>query len=229
MNHKILIVEDEIDIQDLLRFNLEKAGYEVYAVDSGEEALKEIKTIQPDMVLLDLMLPGISGLEVCRTVCSDDEYGQPAVIIVSARGEEYEIVTGLEMGAEDYIVKPFSLRVLQARVRRILQRNGGTTRPTSDPQVLENEKIRMDINRHEVTVAGDRVDLTSSEFSLLKVLMNRPGWVYTRNQIVCAVHGDDYPVTNRSVDVMVLGLRRKLGDSGKLIQTVRGVGYRFAE
>lgn len=226
MGQKILIVEDEADIQELLRFNLMKAGFELSCVDSGEEAIPEMRNYQPDLVLLDLMLPGISGLEVCRLVRNDPHLSQTPIIIVSARGEEHDIVTGLDMGAEDYIVKPFSLKILQARVRRLLNRHAPSK---ENDRMLTHLGLEMDLNRHEVRSEGKKLDLTSSEFSLLKVLMERPGWVFTRNQIVRAVHGDDYPVTNRSVDVMVLGLRRKLGEAGSFIETVRGVGYRFAE
>jgi len=226
LGQKILIVEDETDIQELLRFNLMKAGFEISCVDSGEEAIPEMRNYQPDLVLLDLMLPGISGLEVCRQVRNDPHLAQTPIIIVSARGEEHDIVTGLDMGAEDYIVKPFSLKILQARVRRLLNRHAPEK---ENDRMLVHLGLEMDLNRHEVRSSGKKLDLTSSEFSLLKVLMERPGWVFTRNQIVRAVHGDDYPVTNRSVDVMVLGLRRKLGDAGSFIETVRGVGYRFSE
>jgi len=226
LGQKILIVEDETDIQELLRFNLMKAGFEISCVDSGEEAIPEMRNYQPDLVLLDLMLPGISGLEVCRQVRNDPHLAQIPIIIVSARGEEHDIVTGLDMGAEDYIVKPFSLKILQARVRRLLNRHAPEK---ENDRMLVHLGLEMDLNRHEVRSSGKKLDLTSSEFSLLKVLMERPGWVFTRNQIVRAVHGDDYPVTNRSVDVMVLGLRRKLGDAGSFIETVRGVGYRFSE
>jgi two-component system phosphate regulon response regulator PhoB len=149
--------------------------------------------------------------------------------MVTARGSEQDIIAGLEMGADDYIVKPFSLPVLIARVRRALSRLRRDALVLEPAQTVETQGIQIDERRHEVSVDGARVDLTSSEFSLLNFLANHPGWVYTRSQIVKAVHGENYPVTDRSVDVMVLSLRRKLGPRGKAVETVRGVGYRFAE
>ncbi len=228
-NQKILVIEDEDDIRDLLRVNLIREGYQVFCASSGEEGLREARTLVPDLVLLDLMLPGMNGLEVCRLLKGMENCAFP-VIMVTARGDERDIVLGLEMGADDYVVKPFSVPVLMARVRRALSRNrkSAITVPSGELPV-DYRGIQIDARRHEVRIGGLRKDLTSSEFALLLFLVSHPGWVYTRSQIVKAVHGDDYPVTERSVDVMVLSLRRKLGDAGLMIETVRGVGYRFAE
>jgi len=224
----IFVVEDEADIRELLTHNLKKEGYVVRAFENGEDALTALQQESPQLVLLDLMLPGMSGLDVCRHIKALPHAVFP-VIMATARGSEEDIVTGLEMGADDYIVKPFSLPVLMARVKRALSRERRTANPQVLPQVAAEQGIRIDERRHEVAIDGVSLDLTSSEFSLLHFLAGHPGWVYTRSQIVKAVHGDNYPVTDRSVDVMVLSLRRKMGTHGKSIETVRGVGYRFAE
>jgi len=225
---QIIVVEDEADIRELLEHHLRREGYSVRSFFSGEDALAGIRSQAPDLVLLDLMLPGINGLEVCRQLKTIERVEYP-VLMVTARGSEQDIIAGLEMGADDYIVKPFSLPVLIARVRRALSRLRRDAMSQEPAQTVETQGIQIDERRHEVSVDGVCVDLTSSEFSLLNFLATHPGWVYTRSQIVKAVHGENYPVTDRSVDVMVLSLRRKLGARGKAVETVRGVGYRFAE
>ena len=225
---KILVVDDEEDILDLVRYNLEKEGYRVTGIGTGEEALKSARQIGPDLMLLDLMLPGVDGLEVCKILKNDAETSQIPIIMLTAKGEESDIVTGLELGADDYISKPFSPKVLIARVRTVLRR----IRAEKDQQFsdkIEMNEFRIDPGKHLVTYNEKPVDLTYTEFRLLQLLANRPGWVYTRFQIVDALRGDDYPVTERSVDVQIVGLRKKLGSGGKYIQTVRGVGYRFKE
>jgi len=228
-NSVIMIVEDEVDIRELLIHNLKKEGYEIRAFDNGEDALKSIRHEAPHLVLLDLMLPGMNGLEVCRQIKAMPNMNFP-VLMATARGSEQDIVAGLELGADDYIVKPFSLPVLMARVKRALSRERRTAVAVEPSQnTVEVQGICIDERRHEVSINNHPIELTSSEFALLAFLVGHPGWVYTRSQIVKAVHGDNYPVTDRSVDVMVLSLRRKLGSSGLAIETVRGVGYRFAE
>jgi two-component system, OmpR family, alkaline phosphatase synthesis response regulator PhoP len=228
-NQRILVIEDDDDIRDLLRVNLTREGFQVFCAPNGEEGLRQARVLEPDLVLLDLMLPGMNGLDVCRTLKNLDNVAFP-VIMVTARGDEHDIVLGLEMGADDYVVKPFSVPVLMARVRRALSRKRPVLENAKgDDALIEYQGFQIDARRHEVRVEGVRLELTSSEFALLQFLVSHPGWVYTRSQIVKAVHGDDYPVTERSVDVMVLSLRRKLGEAGEVIETVRGVGYRFAE
>ncbi len=224
---QILVVDDEEDILELVRYNLSKEGYRVNLVTSGEEALKAARTGQPDVILLDLMLPGVDGLEVCRLLKQDPKTQHIPVIMLSAKGEEADIVTGLELGAADYITKPFSPRILLARLRAVLRRRAADTVPESAPLTIHDLVIHP--GRHEVLVQGRPVDLTVTEFRLLHMLARRPGWVFTRSQIVNGVHGDDYPVSDRSVDVQVVGLRKKLGVCGDYIETVRGVGYRFKE
>lgn len=220
----ILVVEDEEDIQELIRFNLMRAGYEVITVATGEAALTALKQASPRLVLLDLMLPGVDGLEVCRRIRGDDATRETPVIMVTAKGEESDLVTGLELGADDYIVKPFSPRVLTARIKAVLRRQ--TQRQGDAPEVIRVHGITIHPGRREVLVAGDPVELTFTEFNILLYLARRPGWVRTRRQIVDAVRGDDYHVTERSVDVQMVSLRKKLGEAGRNLQTVRGVGYR---
>jgi len=223
----ILVVDDEEDILELVRYNLIKEGYRVTTVASGEEALRSARAAQPDIVLLDLMLPGVDGLEVCRQLKRETKTQHVPIIMLSAKGEEADIVTGLEMGAADYITKPFSPRVLIARLRAVLRRRTAETVPESAPLTIH--EIIIHPGRHEVLVQDQPVDLTVTQFRLRHMLGRRPGWVFTRYQIASGVHGDDYPVSDRSVDVQVVGLRKKLGPCGEYIETVRGVGYRFKE
>lgn len=224
---KILIVEDEEDVLELVRYNLEKNGYLTDSAINGRKALEKIRSKTPDLILLDLMLPEVDGLEVCRSVKKDAKTADIPVIMLTAKGTEADIVAGLEMGADDYITKPFSPRVLMARVKAVLRRKEIPS--DSEKTTVRIHEIEIDSGRHKVTINGEPVKLTTTEFSLLRFLAARPGWVFTRYQIVDAVHGSDYPVTDRSVDVQVVGLRKKLGDAGKYIETVRGVGYRFQE
>jgi len=223
----ILVVEDEEDIRELLRHNLAKDGYTVSVAATGEEGLRRARAETPDAVLLDLMLPGVDGLEVCRALKRDKKTEKIPIVMVTAKGEEADIVAGLELGADDYITKPFSPKVLVARLRAVLRRRA---RPPAAPDsVLRVRTITIDPGRHEVKVGEKPVELTFTEFRLLQLLAGRPGWVFTRYQIVNAIRGDDYIVTDRAVDVQVVGLRRKLGRAGEYIETVRGIGYRFKE
>jgi two-component system alkaline phosphatase synthesis response regulator PhoP len=224
---KILAVDDEEDILELLRFNLTKEGFEVVCAISGEEALKSALSHRPDLILLDLLLPGMDGLEVARRLKKEDATKETPIIMVTAKGEEADIVAGLEVGAEDYITKPFSRKVLIARVRAVLRRKGAA--PEDDKEVLAVHDLLIHPGRREVLVKGKPVPLTFTEFGILNFLARRPGWVFTRSQIVDAVRGDEYFVTDRAVDVQIVGLRKKLGSAAKAVETVRGVGYRFKE
>lgn len=228
-SESILVVEDEEDIQELVRYNLAKEGYRVMTVVSGEEAMDAAGSKVPDLVLLDLMLPGIDGLEVCRRLKGESETHGIPVVILSAKGEESDIVAGLELGAEDYITKPFSPRVLIARIRAVLRRHAQSLKSDVEDEVIRANEVMIHPGRHEVMVDGELIDLTMTEFRILHFLARRRGWVFTRAQIVDAAHGDAYPVTERSVDVQIVGLRKKLGKAARYIQTVRGVGYRFME
>jgi two-component system, OmpR family, alkaline phosphatase synthesis response regulator PhoP len=223
----ILVVEDEDDIRELLRYNLAKEGYQVTGSASGEEALKAVKAARPDLLVLDLMLPGMDGLEVCRSLKQDPQTRTLPIVMLTAKGEEADIVAGLELGADDYVTKPFSLRVLLARLRAVLRRRSAAPLPETAPITLHELEIHP--GRHEVLVQGRPVEVTATEFRLLNLLVRRPGWVFTRSQIVNAIHGDDYAVTERAVDVQMVSLRKKLGPCGRYLETVRGIGYRFKE
>jgi DNA-binding response OmpR family regulator len=223
----ILVVDDEEDILELVRFNLEREGYAVHCVESGEAALRKLKEQSFDLLLLDLMLPGMDGLEVARQIKKDGGTQRLPVIMLTAKGEEADIVTGLELGADDYVTKPFSPRVLIARSRAVLRRHDQPEAPADD--LIQVYELSIHPGRRLVFADGAPIDLTYTEFQVLVLLARRPGWVFTRTQIVDAVRGDDYPVTDRSVDVQIVGLRKKLGDYGHYIETVRGVGYRFRE
>lgn len=222
----ILVVDDEEDILELVRYHLERERHRVSLASSGEEALEKIRSQPPHLVILDLMLPGIDGLETARIIKADTLTKDISIIMLTAKGEEVDVVTGLELGADDYVTKPFSPRVLVARVKTVLRRR---KTPVDEDSVIRIHNLVIHPGRREVLVDGRPAALTYSEFSILAYLARRPGWVFTRTQIVDAVRGDDYPVTDRSVDVQIVGLRRKLGHAGNLVETVRGVGYRFKE
>jgi two-component system phosphate regulon response regulator PhoB len=222
----ILIIEDEHDIAELLRYNLAREGYRAVVAGDGQAGLNAAAR-QPDLILLDLMLPRLDGLELCRMLKRNPQTSRIPVIMLTAKGEESDVIAGLELGADDYIAKPFSVKLVLARVRAVLRRR-------KEPAQLKNEILRIhdiEINpgRHEVLIKGKPLELTFSEFAILHLLAGRPGWVMTRGQIVDAVRGEDYAVTDRAVDVQIVGLRKKLGRRAEWIETVRGVGYRFKE
>jgi two-component system alkaline phosphatase synthesis response regulator PhoP len=223
---QILVVDDEEDILELLRYNLHKEGYQVICSANGEDAVARAKADVPNVIVLDLMLPGMDGLEVCKILKNNSKTANIPIIMLTAKGEEADIVTGLELGADDYITKPFSPKVVIARLRTALRRK--TTVP-DDKTVTKIHDITIDPNRREVAVKGKTVELTFTEFGILRLLAMRPGIVFTRYQIVDAVRGSDAPVTDRSVDVQIVSLRKKLGTAGKHIETVRGVGYKFKD
>jgi two-component system alkaline phosphatase synthesis response regulator PhoP len=227
VKQKILVVDDEEDILELLKFNLSREGYQVLCAVSGEQALGLVRSENPDLIVLDLMLPGIDGLEVTRRLKNDPNTKNLPIVMLTAKGEEADIVTGLELGADDYITKPFSPRILVARIRAVLRRK--KKEQPEETSVLRIHDLEIDPGRHEVLLNGKPIQLTFTEFGILNYMARRPGWVFTRLQIVDAVRGENYPVTDRSVDVQIVGLRRKLGPAGKYIETVRGVGYRFKE
>jgi len=226
---KILVIEDEEDILALVHFNLVRAGFRVECAMCGEEGFQKARDHQPDLIVLDLMLPGMDGLEVCRRLRkSPDTKGCP-IIMLTAKGEEADIVQGLEIGADDYLPKPFSPQVLLARVRAMLRRHARAESSHDLEEPIEIFDLFIHPGRNRVLAAGAPVDLTYTEFRILLLLAGRPGWVFSRSQIVDAIHGDGYAVTDRAVDVQIVGLRKKLGECGRYIETVRGVGYRFTE
>ena len=232
MKKSVLIVEDEEDIRELVSYHLLKEGYQVASVASGEEALAVVEGQRPDLVLLDVMLPGMDGMTVCQKLRSDPKTADVAVMMLTAKSEEGDIIRGLNLGASDYVTKPFSPKVLLARVRATLRRAAS---PAPEPveegqgEVIEIHDMVIHPGRHEVRVDDKPVILSSTEFRVLYFLASRPGWVFSRQQILDGVHGDNYAITDRAVDVQIVGLRKKLGEAGKYIETVRGVGYRFKE
>ena len=227
----VLVVDDERDILELVKYNLDKEGYQVTVVATGEDALVATRTKLPDIVILDLMLPGVDGLEVCRRLKADPKTRGIPIVMLTAKGEEADVVTGLELGAADYVTKPFSPRVLTARVRAVLRRGDAVEDAAATTRVKD---LTIHPGRHQVTVNDKPVELTATEFRIMVFLAKRPGWVFTRQQIVDAAQGDDVFVTDRfvtdrSVDVHIVSLRRKLGACGAYIETVRGVGYRLQD
>jgi len=223
---KILVVDDEEDILELVRYNLSKERYRVSSALSGEIALQKAREERPDLILLDLMLPGLDGLTVCRELKRDPLTSSTPIVMLTAKGEEADIVVGLELGADDYIVKPFSPRVLEARIKAVLRRR---EHDDAEDASINIHDLSIYPARHEVLLEGVPITLTTTEFRILHFLARRPGWVFSREKIINAVKGEDYAVTDRSVDVQIVGLRKKLGPAGECIQTVRGVGYKFKE
>lgn len=225
-NERVLIVDDEEDVLELMRYHLNKNGYKVETAASGEEALAVAREKLPDIIVLDLMLPGIDGFEVCRHLKSDLKTERIPIIMLTAKGEEADIVSGLELGADDYVTKPFSPKVLMARIRRILHRM--VSRDLERPPIKIHD-LTIDPARREVLNKGKPVNLSYTEFNILYILAKRPGLVFTRYQIIDAIHGNDYLVTDRAIDVQIVSLRKKLASCGNYIETVRGVGYRFKD
>lgn len=241
---RILIVDDEDAIRQLIKFNLERAHYETVCAATGGEALQKVRELQTmqgdcgiDLVVLDLMLPDMGGLDVCRALKSDEKTSHIPIIMVTARGEDDDIVKGLERGADDYVTKPFSPKVLVARIKSVLrrrERESTTAQSMEDgitkPLVVAGALV-IDIARHEAHIAGASLDLSATEFAILLFLARHAGQVFSRRQIIDAIKGDDYPVTERSVDVQVLSIRRKIAAAGsaEMIETIRGVGYRMKD
>jgi len=223
---RVLIIEDEEDILAMVHYNLSRAGFAVDSATTGEQGLERAREGRPDLILLDLMLPGIDGIEVCRRLKAKPATARIPILMLTAKGEEEDVVRGLETGADDYLTKPFSTKVLLARARAVLRRS---EKEPDESAALTAGDLTVHPGRNEVLVKGERVELTFTEFRVLMLLASRPGWVFTRYQIVNEVRGEDYAVTDRAVDVQIVGLRKKLGDCGGYIETVRGVGYRFKE
>lgn len=223
---KLLIVEDESDIRELISFNLEISGYEVIKARDGEEGLSMARKELPNLIILDLMLPGIDGLKVCSHLKKGPETRDIPIIMLTARSEDDDIITGLETGADDYVTKPFSPRILIARVKAALRRVQTDPSQKLSSRIVIHDLI-IDVDKHETLLNGQALNLSATEFYILRFLSENPGWVFSRNQIIDSVKGEDYPVTSRSVDVQILGIRKKLGDRGNLIETVRGIGYRM--
>ena len=221
----ILVVDDEADLLELVQYNLAAAGYDVTCVGSGEEAMAAVGSARPDLVVLDVLLPGMDGLDVCKTLKGDVQTSAIPIVMLTARGEEADIVTGLEVGADDYLTKPFSPRELLARIRAALRRR--RTDPVPDAEMIVRGGLVISPGEHDVRVYNQSICLTPTEFRVLQLLAQRPGWVFIRYQIVDWARGTDISVTERLVDVHIAALRRKLGRFRDMIETMRGIGYRF--
>ena len=225
---RIVVIEDEADILEVLQYNLTREGYRVATSRDGEEGLAAVRRENPDLVLLDLMLPGLDGVEICRRLKADPTTASIPVVMVTAKGEETDVVLGLELGADDYVAKPFSPRELMARVRAVLRR-GPLRQERQDGERIVREGLVIDAVSHRVSIDGEPISLTATEMRLLHFLAQHPGRVFTRDQLVSRVIGDRAVVVDRNIDVHVGAVRRKLGPYRKLIETLRGVGYRFRE
>ena len=223
MTKKVFIVEDEPDLRDTLQFNFENEGFTVKSFSNGESFLEAINDDKPNLVILDLMLPGISGLDVCRELRTKENHENIAVVMLTAKSEEIDRIVGFELGADDYVTKPFSVRELILRVKVLLKKRTNDI----DQNLLEFGPITMNLDAHDVSVEGKNILLTALEFKLLKHLLKRKGRVQTRDQLLGDVWGYSSEVTTRTVDTHIKRLREKLGKPGELIQTIRGVGYRF--
>jgi len=237
---KIFIIEDEFDIREFLTYNLTKEGYAVKAFENPLEALKEVKLSPPDLLLTDWLMPEMDGLDVCKTLKMNKETSNIPIIMITCKSEETDVVTALEIGADDYLIKPFRVKELFVRIKKYLKRtdtSGFAQTEFSQPTVssgVENHRIKInglliDQENHTVVLDGQKLNLTYSEFRLLELLASRPGKVFTRNQIIENGFGNDYYVTDRSVDVKIVGLRKKLGMHENMIETIRSVGYKLNE
>ena len=225
MSQKIYIVEDEPDIRETLKYNFSNEGFKVFTAPDGEEALSNIKKILPDVLILDLMLPGLSGLDVCKSIRADDDIRDMSIIMLTAKGEEIDRVIGFELGADDYVTKPFSVRELILRVKVLLKKQRESL---VENKLVTFGPIRIDLDAHELKINDKEIVLTALEFKLLQHLVKRKGRVQTREQLLGDVWGYSAEVTTRTVDTHIKRLREKLGNTSEYIQTIRGVGYRFS-
>ncbi len=226
MTTRILVCDDEPDILDLVRLSLSEAGFAVETASSGQDAIDKLRRAAPDLAVLDLMLPDMPGTEICRFIRTRPELADVLVLMLTAKGEEVDRIVGFELGADDYVTKPFSPRELVLRVRALLRRRAGTG---VERNLLERDAVSVDLDRHRCFVEGEEIGLTAKEFQLLATLMRKPGRVLTRERLLDEIWGSDVTVTMRTIDTHLKRLREKLGKGGDLIETVRGVGYRFTE
>jgi two-component system phosphate regulon response regulator PhoB/two-component system alkaline phosphatase synthesis response regulator PhoP len=220
----IAVVEDEPDIKELLSINLTKAGFKVKGFEDAASLFKFLKTGKPDLFILDLMLPDADGFEICKFLKKEDKFSNIPIIILTARTDEMDKVLGLEIGADDYVTKPFSPRELIARVKAVLRRDEKVVKTT---KINFGEILTIDLQKYDVTVEDKKVELTSTEFKILKLLIERKGWVYSREQILDYLGSQDKGILDRTIDVHIKNLREKLGNAGKFIKNIRGVGYKL--
>lgn len=226
---KILVIDDEADIRELLTYNLEQEGYSVRSVSNGEEALKTFENESVDLILLDLMLPGIPGIEICKRLKRDAKLEAIPIIMISAKSTETDVIVGLEIGADDYITKPFSPKEVVARVRAILRRTEEKKPDQSESRKYKFKGIELDLDRHEVIIDLKEVKLTSTEFKILQCLISRPGNVFSRDELIDFALGKNISVVDRTIDVHMTNLRKKIGTYGALIESIRSVGYRMKD
>lgn len=225
----ILVVEDEEDIASVLSYNLEQDGYTVDTLNSGDEVLPFLDAVRPDLILLDVMIPGMDGFEVCKSLKATPEFQSIPVIFITAKMLERNIISGLEIGADDYIVKPFSISVVLSRINAVLRRSNQTAHGPSDQSDIQIGSLTIDQNKMTVFSHHVPIDLTTTEYKVMEVMIKKPGWVFNRSQLLDACKGDDSFVTDRSIDVLMVSIRKKLGDQAYLIETIRGVGYRLKD
>jgi len=223
---RVLIIEDERALTEVLEYNLRREGFETVTAHDGQEGLRKAQTLLPDLIILDLMLPVLGGLDVCRELRSGDSTREIPIMMLTAKAEETDQIVGFSLGADDYVTKPFSVKVLMQRIKALRRRVEG---PPDAGDVVEHAGVKIDRVRHRATVHGKDIDLTPTEFRLLECLLRQPGRAFSRSQLMDAAIGERAIVLERTIDVHVKSLRRKLGEAGELIETVRGVGYRFRE
>ncbi|HBM16021.1 MAG TPA: DNA-binding response regulator [Lentisphaeria bacterium] len=222
-NLKILVVDDEEDLLDLLKYNLAKEGFQVFTAKDGEEGLKLFKEIEPNLAILDVVMPKMSGIKLCQYLKSDERYKSIPIMMLTAKSTEKNIVDGLNIGADDYVTKPFSIKVLIARVNALFRRN----RKIEDNEILKIGGIKINLNSREVFLNDEKLELTFSRFQILALFLRYPDTVFSRKEIIVKIKGEDYPVTERAIDVHIVELRRKLKAYGKQIKSIRSVGYKF--
>ena len=223
--YRVLIIEDDRSLSDVLSYNLEDSGYSVAVAHDGQDGLNRAQHQPPDIIILDLMLPVVDGLEVCRRLRADPAMEEVLIVMLTARAEESDHVIGLAIGADDYVTKPFSIRVMLERIKALLRRR---EKVNNDGHVFASQGIVVDRHRHRVSVNDDVLDLTRSEFALLEMLIRQPGRAFSRSELIETGLGDSL-VLERTIDVHVRSIRKKLGSSGNLVETVRGIGYRFRD
>jgi two-component system alkaline phosphatase synthesis response regulator PhoP len=227
MRKKICVIDDEKDILDIIKMNLQDEGYDLYCFSSGEEAFQKLNSVRPDLFILDIMMPGMDGYDFCRRVRAADDYRDIPIIFLSAKSDELDKVLGLELGGDDYMTKPFSVKELKSRVKAVLRRVERPALSPGDKKKISYEGIEIDPHNYTLVVDGKDVDLTKSEFDILHLLLMNPGKIFTRDNIIDSIKGNDVYVIDRTVDVHIMNLRKKLGRHRGIIRTFSGVGYGF--
>ena len=226
MRKKVLLIEDDLELTNLIKFKFEKENYSFFSIHECSNILKKVVSITPDIILLDININEWNGFDICRDIKSKESLQQIPIIFLTAKTDDVTTITGLELGATDFISKPFSIDVLFARVRKVFRENSEQTLTTKHRKRTVKD-LTIDSDKHQVYLHGEEIDLNHSEFKLLNHIISKPGWVFNRLQLIDAIRGDGYIVTDRIIDVVIVSLRKKLKDYGDYIETIRGVGYRF--